>query len=246
MMIEAFLQIREIHKVFQAATEVLEDDIKIATCIPNCGLCCEHNVPNILTIEAIHAISVLTGQGKLKKAVSIAEGWLLDHHPSAALYERMPQGFASDKLRAEWQAITRSQCPFLNTQSKECLLHDVRPFSCRAYGITRDCAAICPRPLGRGESLTQRRYIPADKLREYIEQCKTEWRDKNKAWIISGAFPTVLYRAAEPEKFKGLVLDNKIASAKLVGIEYDASLMWQPQLDMLRMGKSPDLVAAIT
>jgi len=244
-MLEAFSQIGEIHDVFLSAEHVLEEDIGRPICIANCGLCCISNVPHAITIEAIYAVSILAGMGRLKKMESIAEGWLLEHHPFATIYEGMPHGYTSPQLRDEWVSVSRSQCPFLDTMTMECIVHDCRPFTCRAYGVTRDSAELCPRPLGRGESISQRRYIPAEKLREFIGKCRSKWEIKNKAWIVSGFFPAVLYRAAQPEKFKGYVLDNRIASAKLVGVEYETSLMWQPQVNMLRAGKSADLVAAM-
>jgi hypothetical protein len=78
-------------------------------------------------------------------------------------------------------------------------------------------------------------------VNQYWEKCKA----KNSAWIIAGFCPTLLYRAAEPEKFKKMVLDNRIASAKIIGIDYEISLMWQNQVDALRAGASADLVAAM-
>ena len=245
-MIEAFTQIREIHQVFHDAERVLEEDIGRPSCISNCGICCMTNIPSAMTIEAIYAVSSLTGKGTLRKMVSLAEGWLLEKHSFATIYEGMPHGFTSPRLRDEWQAVIRSQCPFLTTDTKSCLTHACRPFACRAYGVTRDNSDLCPRPLGRGESTTKRRYIPADKLKEYIVQCRAEWVGKNKAWVIAGPFPTTLYRSAEPEKFRQYVLDNKIASAKIIGVDFESNLMWQPQVNALRTGVSPDLVAMMS
>jgi len=244
-MIEAFTQIREMHLVFEEAEKILAEDIGKPICIPVCGICCEHNVSNAMTIEAVYAVSVLTGQGQLKKMVPLAEGWLLEHHSFATIYEGMPHGHVSPQLRDEWQAVSRSQCPFLDSTTKYCLVHDCRPITCRAYGVTRDNSELCPRPLGRGETESQRRYIPAPKLREYIKGCRDEWHEKNKTWLIAGCFPSVLFRAAEPVKFKNYVLDNRIASAKIIGIDLDNSLMWQPQVNALRKGVSPDLIVTM-
>lgn len=243
-MLQAFFDLREIHHVFDAAEHVLEEDIGVPICVPKCGLCCQHNMPPYMTIEAINAVSYLTGMGQLKKMVSIAEGWLLEKHTFATIYEGMPVGFAGEKLKEEWMGVFRSQCPFLGRDAR-CLLYAVRPLTCRSYGVTRDNSELCPRPLGRGESATQRRYIPADMLKQKIAACRKQWEKKNKTWIISGSAPAMLYRAAKPEKFKNLVESNRIASAKIIGIEYETSLMWQPQVDMLRAGVAPDLVAAM-
>lgn len=196
-----------------------------------------------MTIEAIHAVSVLTGTGRLQEINVIADGWLLEHHPFATIYEGMCTGFIAPKLREEWQAVMRSQCPFLNS-NKECVIHDVRPLSCMAVGVTRDLSEICPRPLGKGESDTQRMIIPGPLLRDRIRELKVEWKAKNPAWIVSGSAPAVFYRASKPEVFKEMVLDNKIASAKIIGTEYETSIMWQPQVNALRAGLSPDLALA--
>lgn len=243
-MLEAYGQLQDMHDVLADADRVLEKDIGVPTCIPNCGLCCIHNVPGAMTLEGTYAVSVLTGSGRLSKIKSIAEGWLLERHPFATLYEGMPRGFASPKLREEWTAVTRSECPFLDLTNKLCLIHDCRPLACRAYGITRDAADICPRPLGRGESESERRYIKAPEFQKFISDCRREWQRKNKAYVIGGPLPTIIYRAAEPEKFREYVRDNKIASAKIIGVDIDTSLMWQPQLDALRAGKTPDLVVS--
>ena len=86
--------------------------------------------------------------------------------------------------------------------------------------------------------------IPADDLRRRIETLREEWKAKNLTWIISGFAPALLYRVAEPEKFKKLVDDNRVASAKIVGIEHETSLMWQIDVDTERRLAPPDLIAA--
>lgn len=239
-MIEAFIELKEIHTAFEATEQVLEEDIGRSICLPNCGLCCEQNVPVWTIIEAINAVSVLTGKAQLKKFASLAEGWLREKHHFATLYEGAPAGLASPRLREQWQATIHSQCPFLETD-KRCSIYDVRPLTCRAWGVTRDCSDTCPRPLGRNETETTRRYIPADLIREAIEAWRARCKAKNPVWIISGFIPAVFYRAAEPEKFKAMVKDNQIASAKLVGTEYETTLMWQPQVNAVRQGLMPDL-----
>mgnify|MGYP001616152200 CR=1 FL=1 len=240
-MIPAFLELREIHQVFAAADEVLAKDVGVPLCLPKCGICCQQNVPHAMTIEGINAISVLTGQGRLRQMVSICEGWLLEHSSFATIYKGMPIGLASPQLRDEWYRTSRSQCPFLDRDMR-CMVYEVRPLTCRAYGVTRDNSELCPRPLGRGESMTARRIIPAPLLRDKVDSFRGRCQQKNKVWVISGFFPTVIYRAAEEKKFARLVRDNLIAGAKIIGMDIDTTLMWQPQVDMLRAGVSPDLV----
>lgn len=244
-MIQAFYQLRHIHKEFARAASALEAGIGRPGCIPSCGICCQQNTPFWMTIEGIHAISVLTGNHAVGKMVSIAEGWLLEHHKPATLYEGMPIGMASTKLREEWQAVMRSQCPFLDAQML-CLIHEVRPLTCRAYGVTRDTVNqegvdFCPRPVGQGETVNQKLVVEGSPIRAMTNTFRAECVAKNKAWIVSGFVPTVLFRVAQPDKFKKYVLDNQIASAKLVGVEYETTLMWQPQIVALREGRSPEL-----
>ena len=243
-MIQAFMELRRIHEMFAAAEAMVQDHIGKPICIPRCGLCCQRNTPPWMTIEALQAVSVLTGKGKLRQMVSIAEGWLLERHRQASLYEGVPVGWAKPQLRDEWQAMMVSQCPFLDA-SQLCLLYEVRPLTCQSYGVTRDNADICPRPLGRGETATRRAYVDGSVIATAIRDFREHCRLKNKSWIVSGMVPTMLYRVAEPEQFKRLVMNNRIASAKLVGTEFETNLMWQPQMDALRQGVAPDLVATM-
>lgn len=243
-MIQAFMELRRVHKSFAAADAMLRAHIGKPICVSQCGLCCQHNTPPWMAIEALQAVSVLTGRGKLARMVSIAEGWLLEKDPRASLYEGMSMGWARPQLREEWQAVMGGQCPFLDT-GQLCLLYAVRPLTCQSYGVTRDAADICPRPLGRGETATRRAYVDGGAIATAIREFRKHCQAKNKSWVLSGLVPTMLYRAAKPEKFKQFVLDNHIPSAKLVGTEWETNLMWQPQMDALRQHVAPDLVASM-
>lgn len=244
-MIEAFIKLRRIHRVFDLAEKTLEEDIGKPTCISSCGLCCQHNTPQWMTIEAIQAISVLTGAGRLQKAMSDAEGWLLEQHQQAKTYEGMPVGWASPRVREEYNALAVTQCPFLNGDMR-CSIYEVRPLTCRAFGVTRDNADTCPRPPGRGETITQRRYIQAPVFRKMVDEWRHECQGKNPTWVTAGFVPTLLFRAGNEKKFRELVKDNKIASAKIVGVDYETTLMWQPQVNAIRRGVMPELALAET
>jgi Fe-S-cluster containining protein len=234
-MIDAFLELRDIHRMLGEAESQLVEYLGVPICLPNCGKCCQVNVPPCTTIEAINMVSVLTGTRKLAPMLSIAEGWLLERDNRAPTYEGMPLGILKSVILEEYQTILRTQCPFLGPQ-KECLIWDVRPLTCRTWGVTRDNANACPRPLGKNESPTQMMVVDGTPIRQAIDAFKKRCEAKNKTWIISGLVPTVLYRAARPDKFRRLVHDNKIASAKLIGVEIETELMWQPQLDAMRRG----------
>jgi Fe-S-cluster containining protein len=244
-MIEAFNQLRQLHKVFDLAEEMLEEDIGKPVCISSCGLCCQHNTPHWMTIEAIHAISVLTGTGRYTKAMSLAEGWLLEEHQQAKTYEGMPIGWASPRVREEFNTLSLAQCPFLDATMR-CSIHDVRPLTCRAWGVTRDSNGTCPRAPGKGETLTQRRYIQAPVFRQIVENWREKCKKKNPTWVTAGLVPTLLFRAGNEKKFRELVKDNKIASAKIIGVDFETTLMWQPQVNAIRSGVMPELALAET
>lgn len=242
-MIQAFRQLRQIHKIFDLAAERLEEDIGKPVCISSCGMCCQHNTPRWMTIEAIHAVSVLTGLGRLSKALSIAEGWLLEQNHEAMTYEGMPVGWASPRVRNEYNALSVTQCPFLG-QDMRCGIYEVRPLTCRAFGVTRDNADTCPRPPGKGETITQRRFIHTPAFRQMVEDFRKQCGEKNQTWIHAGFVPTLLFRAGKEKRFRELVKDNAIASAKIVGVDYETTLMWQPQVDAIRRGVMPELALA--
>ncbi len=244
-MIDAFKQLRKLYREFESARDALEKGIGVPICVPHCGSnCCEHNLPMFRTIEGINAVSVAIGQANIKQVADIAEGWLLERHSVTTIYEGESHGWASEKLLAEWRALSRSQCPFLDAE-KRCMIYLSRPLVCRAYGVTRlPEVRLCPRRLGRGELPERMMVVDGSPIRNRLSSYVKEWGEKNKAWLVSGFVPTVIYRAARPEKYKAFILDNRIASAKIIGTEYDVNLMWQPQVDALRVGVSPDLIAA--
>lgn len=223
---------------------VLQQTIGVSTCMSGCGKCCEHNIPYWRTIEAISAVSMLMGTAKLASAVSVAEGWLLDHHKEAPTYEGMHEGFTSPRIHQEWLDLRLSQCPFLQ-ENKQCMIHLMRPLVCRAYGVTYADMDGCQRPPGKGETLYNHKYSDTIKLKMALSQFWLDCKARKPEWIIASFCPTLLYRAAEPDKFKKMVKDNQIASAKTIGVDYEVSLFWQPQLDALNRGESPDLVAAM-
>jgi Fe-S-cluster containining protein len=205
-----------------------------------------------MIIEAINMVSTLPGLGNLKKAVDIAENWLLERAPVAASemalsYKGLPVGVVSRELLAEQHQVAGSRCPFL-TDEKKCLIHSCRPMYCMALGVTREALPVnsgapgCPRPLGYGESLARRGFWDSSGIRQMVQEFKDDC-DRKPEWKIYGFAPTLLYRAAEPDKFRALVDNNRVPSAKIIGTAFDTNLMWQPDLDAQRQG---DLVAYST
>jgi Fe-S-cluster containining protein len=187
-------------------------------------------------IEALNMVSALQ---TVEQSVAWAEGWLLEDH-GLKIYTGMPLGIVFKELMAEWHKVTKSQCPFLKAD-KSCQIHKERPLTCRTFGIYRDCVEMnCPRPVGKGETLTQRGIIAATpELKTLIRDFKRDCERKNPGWVVKGFASTLLFRAAKPDKFQEYVANNKIASAKLIGINMDVDLLWQNQLDALRQGVNP-------
>lgn len=239
-MLQAFMDLSILHQVFDAAQRDLETKLEVPICI-GCGDCCERNAPGCMLIEGANMVSTLIGEGRLEKAQGMAEDWLLQKHQEAGVYRGLPLGMVPGDIYAEWMALSRTRCPFF-TDDKKCFIHSCRPLVCRAFGVTRD-QERCPRPLGKNESLSSRGIIESSELRWLVQEFKERCSKRQPEWTIRAFTAAALFRAARPEKFRAYVDDNRIASAKIIGTEIDFTLMWQPQLDALRAGKSPDLVA---
>lgn len=243
-MIQAFKGLTALNKAFGQMQGVLEGHLGTPICIPNCGICCLHNSPHCMIIEAIYMVSSLIGEGRLHKVLDVAENWLLEKDPEVTIYRGLPAGILPPDLKNEWAMIYKRRCPFL-TEDLSCLVHTCRPMVCQAFGVTRD-AEGCPRPLGRGETSTSHAYMGSKDrltLATIVQEFKDQCERRKPEWVIRGFIPTLLFRAAKPDKFRAYVDDNRIASAKIVGTAFDTSLMWQPQLDALRQGVTPDVVA---
>ena len=244
-MVKAFSKLHDFKRGFDGATESLERTIGCSVCVSGCGKCCDVSTVRCMTIEAMNAVSVLLSDPRYSKIIGIAKGWLLEHHQVAPTYEgRLTNKFASQKIRDEWAALSTLPCPFL-TETKMCMIHDARPLVCMSYGVTVQGGGFCPRPHGKGETLTQLMYIQSPELYNDIQRFKKHYKETRSDWTTFGFLPTLLYRAAKEKEFKLLVESNQIATAKLVGTDIDTTLMWEPQAEALLAGYSPDLVAQV-
>ena len=237
-MLQAFLDLRSLQKVFDAATGVLEHSLGAPICPRGCGRCCECNTPMASIIEGINLVSItLLNEAKVKRLVQTAEGWLLEPHGNK-VYKGVPVGFQSGEIMDDWLRTTRAQCPYMEP-TKDCMLYKDRPLVCRAFGVFRDGVDICPRPLGKGETSIKHAIIDSRQVKPLVREFYDNCKKRQPVWAIRSFVPTVIFRAASPKKFKEYIEDNKIASAKLIGMDIDTSLMWQPQLDKLRKGITP-------
>jgi len=241
-LVKAFVELHALHKVMNAGQERLEKAIGVPACIPNCGRCCQENTVMAMAIEAIDMISYLPSISKngLKSVIDIAEGWLLEPIKGVSTFKGIPRGIITQDLLYEWKLVTKSQCPFLSTSAGSiCLIHEARPLTCRTFGIYRDAMPICPRKPGMGETLTQKAIIDSKLLSPLVKEFRNNCETANPGWILSGFAPTMLFRAARPDKLKEHVDNNRIASAKLIGVNFSVDLLWQRQIDDLRGGTTP-------
>ena len=237
------MKLHGIQKGFEGVATQLESIIKTPVCVPNCGKCCEINTPQWTALEAMNAVSVLMGNGKLTEALIRAEDWLLDRK-LAPSHEGMLAGcFVPPKIKAEHENLIHSICPMMNSE-KQCLVHEARPLACRAYGVTVSVTDFCPRPCGSNELNHGHMYMKCPELKADISLLWKQAKEIEPKFVIYGFVPTMLYRAAREARFYELVHDNKIASAKIIGTDLDTTLLWQEQADALKAGVTGDLVAA--
>ncbi|MDD5413059.1 MAG: YkgJ family cysteine cluster protein [Methylobacter sp.] len=240
------LVLDKIRQGFDGAALYLEQDLlKGPSCIDGCGKCCMVNVPQMTTIEAIYAVSVLTGLGRLGETLSICEDWLLNRSSEAPSYEGMMAGrFVPSFIHAEHEALSRSRCPFL-TKDLRCFIHEARPMACRAFGVTvAETKGICPRPLARGETMFSRHIVNCDNLQKDWRLLWKACKEAKAGWVVSGFAPAMILRAGNEPRFRALADSNQIATAKIIGGDLDTNLMWQYQADRLDAGESPDLVVS--
>ena len=227
MMVEALASLSQIHKVIDAERLALETQLGVPICVANCGRCCETTLAH--RIEADFVISAVIGEGKFQEMISLCEGWLLEKHKEAQIYEGPIFGMVRPELANEWNSVKDIPCPFLDSD-KSCLIYGGRPLVCRAFGVTQagPTPDWCIRPLGMGEGENRRGYIDNQQLKQLVKTFVEELPDRD--WATMGWLPSVIYREACPEKYKALVADNKIASAKLIGLTEDYTLLWQEQI----------------
>lgn len=194
-----------------------------------------------MTIEAFNMVSSFSVGRQFKKIIDEAEGWLIEKH-GLSIFRGNPTGTIPPDLLEEYRQVNKMQCPFMQAD-KRCLIYQERPLTCRAFGVYRDNAGIgCPRPPGKGETITQHCVVNGEEVRQVLRGWQGELRSKNPSWTVRAFVPAVLFKVAQPEKFKVYLDANQIASAKLVATNTDTSIMFQSQLNALRQGVSPDRV----
>lgn len=224
-MLEMLTGLLRAYKVYDQAEEMLRKKAGIDACVRGCGKCCEVNTPQMMGVEALNAVSILASLGKLTQVVEVAEGWL-EEPGGCQVYTGKPFGLLPPQLIQEWNMLATQQCPFL-LPTKDCMLHTARGLVCRSYGVFRAPAYFCKRPVGKGETLTQRTAIqPTPEFVADLKDFKAYCLEKNPALGRSGFLPTMIVRAAKPEYFQKKAHENVWPSAKLIGHDEELDLLW--------------------
>lgn len=229
--LRTYLGLEAIYAGFERAALELEAARAAPICLEGCGLCCEINTPYSWSIEAEHVIASLLGIGKLATALDSCESWLLDRVAGLTYYGPRQPRTQDDRQRVleEVRLAARQPCPFLDAE-KRCVIHDVRPLACRAYGVTRlpsqfDCRA----PLAAHETREARmRYGgPGEMaLRQQVARFLNGLRLEQRAGYF---LPTALLRQARPAVFQNL--QDRFATAKMIAFAQSPAMIWQEQLD---------------
>ena len=230
--LESYGELRELHGLIDQGEKWLGGHLGVPLCVENCGRCCMDNTPTVHSIEASYIISYLMGAGKLN-IIDWCRGWLLEKHSIAVTYEGMPRGVVKQNVLLEWNALQHSQCILL-TQEKQCLIHKFRPLPCRAYGVLKMPELYCPRPFGKDESAGNRAYVggePALILMKETREFRKRLKERNPDWAQMGFLPTMIFRQARELEFRGMIADNKIASAKLIGTDFNTQELFQDRIE---------------
>jgi len=246
-LLESFTKLQEVQEYYKLGQQALEQGLGVSICHLGCGICCRVNVPIAMGVEARNIISWALGRGPLflEGLLDRCENWLISADGPTHAREGIIVGIIPRKILGEFQTLQGSQCPFLNPDTT-CVIHGARPIVCQAFGVTRDPAPICPRPLGSGERRDLMAIISGpsvDALRRKVQLMRQAASEGNPAWGASGLLPTMLLAAGRPERLKALIAENRIPSAKLLMVagEYHG-LLWQDQLDGARQGVPGELL----
>lgn len=230
--------IHAIHLAYALAQQAVEARIGNPICIPNCGLCCQHNSIVAWGMESYFTAAWLWGQPKLIKPVlDRARDWLTE--PGQWTYGRKISAGAFDKLaRVEMTRAMNTRCCWL-TEENGCLIHGGRPIVCRAYGVTRESPESCPRPLNPvKETGGKRIYADARSadlpIYNFVMQLQTTYQKWEYA--RQGFLANLLYMHFRTQEYTGLIDDGKIPIVKAIsGWGDDLTLLFQHQVENLHI-----------
>ena len=200
----------------------------IPICAEGCGRCCQTNVPKATGLEAHAAVSTMAAT---EKVLQRAREWLTEPDERLTVYpEATPRvlggapntAFPAERMQQalrEAALVESSGCPFLD-EDKRCMVHNGRPLSCRAYGLTYAPDAFCERPLSQREQLHPGSFEFDNGLGEGVRAGADLLHDHaqkhDRMAKASGFFPLVLLSVADPEGLQKLVESGQVPMAKLL------------------------------
>ncbi|MBF0445823.1 MAG: YkgJ family cysteine cluster protein [Magnetococcales bacterium] len=149
------LSVEDAHQWFDKLRKKLSSFKHIA-CTMGCSWCCNQRV-------------------SLSYAEAFNIGWYIDKHiPSGTLKDQIisdtkARWQTEDRLDSPSRFATGIPCPFLNREQDLCLIHAVRPFSCRWYESLDEMA--CKKPALENSSELNIPYDPRiQQLAEAVEE----------------------------------------------------------------------------
>ncbi len=188
------------------------DAVQAATgkplCVDGCGLCCVTNTPTAWGVEVKMAASWLHDQTPAYRATVLdrIENWLtkpvIEVEPPTVpsfthftpLMGRQPLNVKDPEHQLQMAAQSRGRCPLLGPDLR-CMVYEVRPLGCRAWGLTTMPEGYCKRPQGLGETATSRTIFGGTgtamiraRIRAMLETVKSDPKLTNTL-----LFPTGLY-----------------------------------------------------
>lgn len=235
-------------RAWDAAQIAVEGAIGASICMSGCGRCCAVTTVLAMDIESAFAISWLLGQPSevCEPLVERCKGWLVDRTPGLTLYGGEIQNPA--RLHQEVQHLLfQSPCPFL-TDSKACAIHEARPLTCRAYGVTRQAGSICPRPPGVNEGSGFRAHIGDQSEAGRVMRAMVQRLLRNSAsqGLLHCRFlATAIVMSMAPDFFNAQVDDGRVATAKLAELPFTPSILFQDQLEQVVRAEQLERLVAI-
>lgn len=220
--IQSSLALDEIHQALDDGAHELETYNGHSLCVPNCGLCCTRMTPMVMGVEVANIVSYLGGEDKFREKVERSLNWVSEDHshlPGVSLAEDVG-------------ILASGRCPFLDP-NLECSIYEVRPLTCRGYGVTLPADEWCPRPLHFSESSRTRNIIGADTvlgrtINAMIFSLKFIVSKAAPDLTTFGFLPTMIAKAMARDEFTSLLEGGKINKVKLTEFNSSPGLFVDP------------------
>ena len=197
----------------------LEREIGKPVCIEGCGKCCERVVPLASGLEVSYITGHLPSLDNSDRVTKRALEWLEDDNPELIRTKELRLG-SHEKLQEQVSLLRVGRCPFL-LETAECLIYQVRPMACRAYGVTSPSNTWCNRPLAGMESDTfcwtiDRKTPVGEQIQAYVIALWQAIDHFNMEHLkLYGLLPTMVAELLDPVGLGNLHRRGTIQPAKL-------------------------------